>query len=412
MSGAPASTGSPAVHILAEGGERIGAIVIDSTLRGRARGGLRMVPELVVEELADAARTMTLKYGLLGLPQGGAKAAVIGDPEAPPARRRRLLERFARLARPWLAPRRYVPDADLGTSTPEIRRMMREAGYPVHRREWRDHRSGTWTAHSVFAAVRVAWSWRGRSLAGATAAVEGFGRVGAPLAALLAAAGVRVVAVSTSRGALIDERGLDVERLLALAGRHGSASVEHWEDRAPLSPHRLPLLSVDLLCPCARGRSIHEGNAAGVRAAIVCGGANNPLSEGAEEILASRGVLTVPDFVANCGGVLGGTMAFAGLPDARISAGIEGFVARTLGDLRRRARAEGASLRRVAERVSRERHRAVRERYRHRTPPRLLLELGLALHRRGCLPAPAVGLLAARFFFPSLLTGAGRVAGR
>src|SRR6187455_2271691 len=103
-------------HRVTHGGRLLGYVAIDSTVAGRARGGLRMVEDLCEDEIQAAAHAMTLKYGLLDLPQGGAKAGIIGDGEAPPAEKRRLLLDFARAAAPMLHDRRYVPDAALGTT--------------------------------------------------------------------------------------------------------------------------------------------------------------------------------------------------------------------------------------------------------------------------------------------------------
>src|SRR5581483_6681684 len=196
------------------GRERLGWVAIDSTVCGRARGGLRLVADLESDEVSDAARCMTLKYGLLGLPQGGAKAGVRGDPDAPRAERRARLLEFGRAIEPLLRARSYVPDADLGTDASDIRWMAESLGLRVGAREWRASHSGVWTAHSVLAAMRAGLRRSGRELRGATVAIEGFGAVGSALAGLAHAAGARVVAVSTSRGALFDARGLDVPSLV------------------------------------------------------------------------------------------------------------------------------------------------------------------------------------------------------
>ena len=113
--GRMADTGTSSLHRITQGSRVLGFVSIDSTVQGRARGGLRIAADLSEEEIRSDSRAMTLKYGLLGLPQGGAKAGLVGDGEAPASEKRRLLLEFAHAARPLLLDRRYVPDADLGT---------------------------------------------------------------------------------------------------------------------------------------------------------------------------------------------------------------------------------------------------------------------------------------------------------
>ena len=104
----------PTVHAIADQSRLLGYIAIDSTVAGRARGGLRLAAGLSEAEIRAAAASMTLKYGLLGLPQGGAKGGVIGDAEASPDDRHQVLAAFARAAGPLLRDRIYIPDAVAG----------------------------------------------------------------------------------------------------------------------------------------------------------------------------------------------------------------------------------------------------------------------------------------------------------
>ena len=101
------------VCVARDGNDVLGYVAVDSTVGGRARGGLRMAPDVDEAEVCGLARAMTLKYGFLGLPQGGAKAGVRGDPEAPPEERRARLAAFARLVAPLLRSRVFTPDTRL-----------------------------------------------------------------------------------------------------------------------------------------------------------------------------------------------------------------------------------------------------------------------------------------------------------
>ena len=329
------------LHRVTRGSRLLGFVSIDSTVQGRARGGLRIAADLCEDEIRSDSRAMTLKYGLLGLPQGGAKAGIVGDGEAPAAEKRRLLHEFAQAAEPLLRDRRYVPDPDLGTCADDIRWMMGSIGARVRPRDWRENRSGHYTAQSCVACALALLDREGRSMEGCRVAIEGFGQVGSALARLLCDRGAIVVAISTSRGALHRDRGLDVERLVARAGLLGGRVVEGEPDR--IEREALLELSVDLLFPCARFHSIHAGNVARVAAPTICAGANSPVSPEAERALLDRGAVFPPDFVTNCGGVLGGTLEFAGMPSSRIGDFIQERLPRRLCALLDRAERQGVA---------------------------------------------------------------------
>ena len=380
------------------GGRLIGLVAIDSTISGRSRGGLRLVPELDDDELRLAARAMTLKYGLLELPQGGAKAAVQGDPDRPVAERRARLLELGHAIEPLLRARRYVPDADLGTSAADMRWLFSRLELPVVPREWRVGDSGAWTAESVVSAARAAVEHSGRSLGGATVAVEGFGAVGSAVAELAAAAGARVVAISTSRGALVRMEGLEVAACVAAARREGSAFVQRYPAAQQVTREELLALRVDVLFPCARARSVTRSNVDSVRAKLVCPGANAPLTLEAEGALAARGVLVMPDFFANCGGVLGGTMAFAAIEPGRIGHLIAHQVGATARTLLERAEQAGVPPRMIAEQIAFARLARVRSAVEQPTLVGRLFAFALDGYRRGLIPGRLVGALAPGWF--------------
>lgn len=373
----------------------LGFISIDSTVQGRARGGLRIAANLSEEEIRADSHAMTLKYGLLGLPQGGAKAGIVGDGEAPLPARRRLLHEFARAARPLLRDRRYVPDADLGTRADDIRWMMESIGVPVRPRDWRENRSGHYTAQSCLAATLALLERRGSSLQGCRVAIEGFGQVGSSLARLVWERGAIVTAISTSHGALHREAGLDVARLVTRAGQLGGRLVEG----EPNGVEREALLElpVDVLFPCARFHSIHSGNVGRVRARAVCAGANSPVSPKAERSLLARGVEFPPDFVTNCGGVLGGTLEFAGMPFDRIGEFIEDQLPGRVRNLLDRAECGGVAPRSLAESDALARHARVRWHAEHPGLVGRLQSAGLEVYRRRWLPRRLISPLALRY---------------
>jgi glutamate dehydrogenase/leucine dehydrogenase len=385
----------------------LGHVVIDSTIRGRSCGGLRMLPDIDEAEIQALARTMTLKYGFLGLPQGGAKAGVIGNPEAPePERLKRLVE-FGHAIEPLLRTKTFVPNADMGTQSADIRHMLNSLGIRVGYRDLRNEFSGYYTAISVLAGVVQSAEHIGLNLSRCTTAIEGFGNVGRPLASLLARAGIKVVAISTSRGALYNPAGFEMNQLFRLTDEAGSRVVEVYRDAEFIKREALIELPVDILCPCARWNSIHPGNASHISATIICPGANNPVTPEAEITLFERGVLCLPDFVTNCGGVLGGTMEFASVSREKITTFIDRHIGERITWLLKEAKAKRALPREVAVPLALHRFEKVAQGAAHPTPFSRLFNVGLELYRRGWVPGPLVGTLSLHYFKRILATPAG-----
>jgi glutamate dehydrogenase (NAD(P)+) len=156
--------------------------------------------------------------------------------------------------------------------------------------------------YGIRGAARAALESLGRPSEGATMAIEGFGKAGAGTAHACGRSGARVVAVSTIEGALVDPAGLDVDGLLALRARHGDAFVNHGP--VPVRPREeLFAVECDVLVPGARPFVITPASAGGLRCAAVVPAANIPYAPGATEALAARGILALPDFVSNAGGI-------------------------------------------------------------------------------------------------------------
>ncbi len=378
------------------GDSDLGYVAFDSFVAGRATGGLRMLPDVSPAELALLAHSMTLKYGFLGLPQGGAKAGIRFDPEAPLATRRERLAQFARALGPLLTRGVYLPNADMGTDENDIRSLLGSVGLRPSRPDCLRTDSSYYTALTVRAAAVSAARHIGLPLAGARVAVEGYGHVGGHVARLLAELGARIVALSNRVGAIYAPDGLDLALASQLVRTGGSAALQNYPGAQRLSPQAMLELELDLLAPCARHHSLRADNSERVRARLVCGGANNYATPPAEQALAARGVLVMPDFVANSGGVLGGTMEFAGLRRGQI----ETFIATHLADeieALLRAAEEGRSLRALAEECALERGERARQNIERHTPMAMLAKWGLQLYRRGWLPSRLIALAAPRY---------------
>ncbi len=395
MSGAPRT-----VTITSADGEPLGFICIDTTVNGRARGGLRLMPDVSAHELTLLARDMTLKYGFLGLPHGGAKAGVLGDPEAPAAERAARLARFAGRALPLLTSRAYIPDSDMGTTGPEIQAMLQSAGVRVARREYRGSLSGLYTAATVFESARAALAARRLEVSACRVAIEGFGRVGQPLAEMFAGAGTAVVAISTRHGGLHNPRGLD---LAAVAARGGPAGVAMADAESAGLGRRievsdLKFVDAEILCPCARHESITREDAGRIGPAVVSCGANSPLAPGAEQRLWERGIICVPDFVANAGGVLGGTMEFAGWRRQEILEFCAQHFRLRVASLLLEAERAGRPVRDIAEAVADDRFRRSKALAEGASRMHAARELVLARYREGWLPARLMRRLSSRYF--------------
>jgi glutamate dehydrogenase (NAD(P)+) len=271
-------------------------VVIDHELFPQAAGGTRMLPDVDVEEVARLARAMTWKFASCRVPLAGAKAGVRfagGDREGVLAAYRRALVPFGDI---------FLTGPDMGTQpadfvTPEMDEL------PL----WARSHEGLGmddlaTGHGVKAAAAAALRYLGREVEGASVAIEGFGKVGAGTARAWTRAGAKVVGVSTVHGLLANPAGLDVDELMELRDRHGDRFVE--EGPVPVRPREeLFELEADVLVPGARPDSITVSVAREARFAVVAPGANIPYAAGAGDVLHERGILAIPDFISNSGGV-------------------------------------------------------------------------------------------------------------
>jgi glutamate dehydrogenase (NAD(P)+) len=273
-------------------------VVIDHDLFPVSAGGTRMIPDVTTDEVARLARAMTWKFAVAELPYAGAKAGIRfagGDRAA-------LLDAY--FERLEVLGDSFLTGPDMGTHPDDFFRFVPDdESAPL----WARTHDGMGmddlaVGYGIKGAAAVALQQLGRPWDGATLAIEGFGKAGAGTARVCARAGARVVAVSTVEGAIVDPDGLDVEELLALRAEHGDAFVHH----APVAARpREELFAVecDVLVPGARPDAITPELATTLRCAAVVPVANVPYAAGAVDALAARGVLALPDFVTNAGGV-------------------------------------------------------------------------------------------------------------
>jgi glutamate dehydrogenase/leucine dehydrogenase len=285
-------------------------VVIDNTALGPAVGGVRMAPDVTAEECARLARAMTLKNSAAGLAHGGGKSVIAADPEMPTEYKERLVRRFASLIRHEVD---YIPGPDMGTDETCMAwirdEIGRAAGLPEELGGIPLDRIGA-TGFGLAEAIDVAVGQTGFALAGARVVVQGFGAVGKHVARFLRDRGAVLVGASDSRGSVYDPRGLDVDGLIR-AKAEGRSVVELGAGEARGVDAVLDM-ECEIWIPAARPDVVTEQNVARLRTKLVAQGANIPLTPGAERVLAEKGVLVLPDFIANAGGVIAAAVEIRG----------------------------------------------------------------------------------------------------
>lgn len=282
--------------------------------RGPAKGGLRYAPSVDIEEVRALAMWMTWKCALANLPYGGAKGGITIQPrDHSRTELERLTRRYASEIFPIIGPERDIPAPDVGTDENTMAWIMDTysvasgytvpgvvTGKPLQLGGSQGRTSAT--SRGVTHVALAALEWVGIELRGAVVAVQGMGKVGRDTARFLAASGLRVVAVSDQFGAVQNPAGLDIDALCLHLDATGSVVGAPGSDE--LERDALLELDVDLLVPAALEGAIHEGNVDRVRARVIVEGANGPTTTQADRVLNERGILVVPDILANAGGVI------------------------------------------------------------------------------------------------------------
>ncbi|MEM4268289.1 MAG: Glu/Leu/Phe/Val dehydrogenase [Candidatus Woesearchaeota archaeon] len=284
-----------------------GILVIDNTVRGPGKGGIRFHPHITLDEMKKLARAMTWKTALADLPFGGAKGGIIANSKAiSKDEKEKIIRAYARAIKPFLV-EQYITAPDMYTTSEEMAWIVDEVGdrraatgKPVELGGI-PHELGS-TGFGVAESTEVAMSYLGRNIKDATVAIEGFGEVGMAAAEFLEAKGARIIAISDSKGAVMNINGLNITKLKEIKVKTGS--VINYKDSANLKNEDLFELVVDVLIPGARPDVITSSNVEFVRAKVIVEAANIPMSIEMEKILAGKGVLVVPDFLANAGGVI------------------------------------------------------------------------------------------------------------
>jgi glutamate dehydrogenase (NAD(P)+) len=281
--------------------------------RGPAKGGIRFHPDVTLDEVKALAMWMTWKCSLVNIPFGGSKGGVICDPKSMSMRElENMTRRYASEISIIIGPEKDIPAPDVYT-TPQIMAWIMDTysmqkGYSVPGvvtgkpiaiggSLGRDKA----TARGCLVVSNEAMKEIGRPIAGATVAVQGFGNAGMYAAELFAEAGYKVVAVSDSRGGVANAKGLDVAKLMAYKKETGS--VTGFTGGEAISNKAVLEHPCDVLVPAALEKVLTAENAPRIKAKIVAEAANGPTLPEADDILFDRGIMVLPDILANAGGV-------------------------------------------------------------------------------------------------------------
>lgn len=281
--------------------------------RGPYKGGIRFHPDVDADEVRAMAALMTWKTAVVDVPFGGAKGAVQVDPKRLSATEMERMTRvYANQISHFLGSHRDIPAPDVNTNAQVMAWIMDEygkrygytpeivTGKPIALGG--SYGRDAATGRGAVIVMNEAVEHMGLQPKECQVAIQGFGNVGSWATRVAHERGYKVVAVSDVAGGVLNEKGLDIPRLMAYQIETGS--VVGYPGATAITNHELLTLPVEVLMPAALGHAITLDNADELKCQMVVEGANNPVTPGADEILNSRGILVLPDILVNAGGVI------------------------------------------------------------------------------------------------------------
>lgn len=285
-------------------------VVVDNTAAGPAIGGTRMEPDVTLEECYRLARAMTLKSAAAGLPHGGAKSVIRADPAMPRKQKEQVIRAFARAIEETVS---YIPGPDMGTDEQAMAWIKNEIGRSVGLpREIGGiplDEIGA-TGYGLAIAAEAAQAFCGLDLDGARVVLQGFGAVGMHAARFLEERGAVLVGASDSRSAIVNADGLDIAGLVE--HKNGGNTVGTFAGGTARQGNDVVDVPCDIWIPAARPDVLRKDNVDRLNCRLVLEGANIPATAEAEDRLHERGIVVVPDFIANAGGVICGSVEYHG----------------------------------------------------------------------------------------------------
>ena len=277
-------------------------VAIDNVARGPSIGGIRMAPDVTAEEAFRLARAMTMKNSAANLPHGGGKSVIFGDPKMELAKKEQLIRAFARAIRDLVE---YIPGPDMGTDERCMAwihdEIGRAVGLPPEIGGIPLDEIGA-TGLGLKASIEAAMKYCDFPLKGARVVIQGFGSVGKNAARFLGEKDTVLVAACDTHGTIYNPKGIDVARLVGI--KDSGKNVTDYPDGERLETDAVIDIECEIWIPAARPDVIHKDNVRRLKTKLVPQGANIPFTPEAERILHERGVLVLPDFIANAGGVI------------------------------------------------------------------------------------------------------------
>ncbi|MFI4911629.1 MAG: Glu/Leu/Phe/Val dehydrogenase [Sedimentisphaeraceae bacterium JB056] len=290
---------------------------------GPSKGGIRMLPDVTLDDITGLAMEMTWKTALIGVPFGGGKSGICCDSSDMTADDKEIVLRsFTRGVARHIGPEIYIPAPDMGTNETDMGHIKDCVAYSkatsitegcyvtgkpvilggiIGRRQ----ATGSGVAYSVQAACDKL----GIDMNGCRIVVQGFGNVGSVAASVLADHGAKIIAVSDISAAVFDPNGIDIESLLNYSDINGN--IKGFDNAEIMDSRQMLELDCDVLIPAAAQSQINEVNADKIKAKIIAEGANAPTTPQGDEILNEKNVFIVPDILCNAGGVFVSYLEYA-----------------------------------------------------------------------------------------------------
>jgi glutamate dehydrogenase/leucine dehydrogenase len=330
-------------------------LVVDNVAAGPSIGGSRMATDVSLDECFRLARAMTLKNAAAGLAHGGGKSVIFADPTMPIDEKERLVRSFAHAIKDV---EDYIVGPDMGTNETCMawchNVIGRAVGLPREIGGIPLDEIGA-TGYGLAVSIDRATRFCDVQLEGARVAVQGFGAVGSHAARFLAERGAILVGVSDINGALYNPDGIDLAGLLAF--KTSGATVAEFKGGDAIDRDALIDVESDIWIPAARPDVVTVDNVHRLNTRIFAQGANIPASPEAEAILEQKGVVVLPDFVANAGGVICAAVEYHGGSESQAFYTIEDKIGNNTKSMLTRAREAGITAREAAMEMAGERVR-------------------------------------------------------
>jgi glutamate dehydrogenase/leucine dehydrogenase len=302
-----------------------GYLVIDNTVLGPGKGGIRMTPDVTEEEVRRLARAMTFKNALAGIPFGGAKSGIKWPGGNDLTIKKKFIQSFAKKVKIF-APKKYIAGPDVNTSEREMQWFVEATG------DWKTatgkpanlcmqmfgkpgqkcgipHEFGS-TGFGVAQATAVASKIAGYDLKNLTVAIHGFGNVGTFTYRILNNLGAKVIALADKNGAIFSEEGFDRKELEEII--ENKKNLTEYKRGKVIKNEDFWKVPADILIPASVTDVINQTNKDKIKSKIIIEAANIPMSEDVENELFQRGILIVPDIIANSGGVVSSYAEYRG----------------------------------------------------------------------------------------------------